>query len=41
MAAQIPAGDTKGETKIVDIAGQWYTSANIDELKDKNIFYLG
>ena len=41
MAAQIPAGDTKGETKVVDIGGQWYTSANIDELKDKNIFYLG
>ena len=41
MAAQIPAGDTKGETSTVGIAGQWYTSANIDELKNKNIFYLG
>lgn len=25
----------------VGIAGQWYTSENIDQLKDDNIFYLG
>ena len=25
----------------VGIAGQWYHKDNIDELKDKNIFYMG
>ena len=29
------------EVKDQGIAGQWYTSENIDELKDKNIFYMG
>ncbi len=41
MAAKIPAGDTQGKKDSVGIAGQWYTSANIDALKDKNIFYMG
>ena len=41
MAAKIPAGDTEGRKETVGIAGQWYTSANIDALKDQNIFYLG
>lgn len=41
MAAKIPAGDTKGHKDTVGIAGQWYTSANIDDLKDRNIFYMG
>lgn len=42
-AVELAAKKLKGETfeKNVGIAGQWYTSANIDELKDKNIFYLG
>ena len=41
MAAKIPAGDTKGHKDTVGIAGQWYTSANIDDLKGRNIFYMG
>lgn len=42
-AVEMAAKKLKGETfeKNVGIAGQWYTSANIDALKDQNIFYLG
>ena len=29
------------EVKDVGIGGQWYTAANIDDLKNKNIFYMG
>ena len=29
------------EVKDVGIGGQWYNKDNIDELKDKNIFYMG
>ena len=29
------------EVKDVGIAGQWYTSENIDALKEQNIFYMG
>lgn len=39
MAAKKLAGESF--EKNVGIAGQWYTSANIDDLKSKNIFYLG
>ncbi len=39
MAAKKLAGESFEEN--VGIAGQWYTSANIDDLKSKNIFYLG
>ena len=30
-----------GEVKDVGIGGAWYNKDNIDELKDKNVFYLG
>lgn len=30
-----------GEVKDVGIAGAWYTKENIDDLKDKNVFYMG
>ena len=32
-----------GGEKVADvgIAGVWYNAANIDEQKDKNIFYMG
>lgn len=39
MAAKKLAGETF--EKNVGIAGQWYTSANVDTLKERNIFYLG
>lgn len=39
MAAKKLAGETF--EKNVGIAGQWYTTANIDDLKSRNIFYLG
>lgn len=29
------------DVKDVGIGGQWYTKENIDDLKDKNIFYMG
>jgi ribose transport system substrate-binding protein len=29
------------EVKDVGIGGAWYTKENIDELKDKNVFYMG
>ena len=29
------------EVSDVGIAGVWYNAANIDEQKDKNIFYMG
>ena len=29
------------EVSDVGIGGQWYTSENIDELKNKNVFYMG
>ena len=29
------------EVKDVGIGGQWYNKDNIDELKDKNVFYMG
>ena len=29
------------EVSDVGIAGVWYTAENIDEQKDKNIFYMG
>ncbi|MBQ7922532.1 MAG: hypothetical protein IJ325_08145, partial [Clostridia bacterium] len=38
LAAQKLAGN---EVADVGIAGRWYTAANIDELKDQNIFYMG
>ena len=42
-AVELAAKKLAGETfeANVGIAGQWYTSANIDTLKDKNIFYMG
>ena len=30
-----------GEVKDVGIGGAWYNKDNIDELKDKNVFYMG
>lgn len=38
---QVIAQLENGNAEDVGIAGQWYTSENIDELKDQNIFYLG
>ena len=38
MAAQKLAGD---EVSDVGIAGVWYNAENIDEQKDRNIFYMG
>ncbi len=38
MAIQKLAGE---EVSDVGIAGVWYTAENIDEQKDKNIFYMG
>ena len=38
LAAKKLAGE---EVKDVGIAGVWYNAANIDEQKDKNIFYMG
>ena len=39
MAAKKLAGESFEQN--VGIAGQWYTSANVDDLKSKNIFYEG
>lgn len=30
-----------GEVKDIGIGGAWYNKDNIDELKDKNVFYMG
>ncbi len=38
LAAKKIAGESVSD---VGIAGVWYTSENIDEQKDKNIFYMG
>ena len=38
LAAKKLAGDTVAD---VGIAGVWYTADNIDEQRDKNIFYMG
>ena len=38
LAAKKLAGETVAD---VGIAGVWYNAANIDEQKDKNIFYMG
>ena len=38
LAAKKLAGETVAD---VGIAGVWYTAENIDEQKDKNIFYMG
>ena len=38
LAAKKLAGETVSD---VGIAGRWYNAANIDELKDQNIFYMG
>ena len=38
LAAKKLAGE---EVTDVGIAGRWYNAANIDELKDQNIFYMG
>ena len=38
LAAKKLAGE---EVSDVGIAGRWYNAANIDELKDQNIFYMG
>lgn len=40
LAAKKLAGEDIGDGKI-GIAGVWYTSENIDEQKEKNIFYMG
>ncbi len=42
-AVELAAKKLAGETfeKNVGIAGQWYTSANIESLKEQNIFYVG
>ncbi len=41
-AVELVAKKLAGETvEDVGIAGVWYTAANIDEQKDKNIFYMG
>ena len=41
-AVELAAKKLAGETvEDVGIAGRWYTAANIDELKDQNIFYMG
>ena len=42
QAVKLAIAKLNGETvKDVGIAGQWYTSENIDALKDQNIFYMG
>ena len=38
LAAKKLAGETVSD---VGIAGRWYNAANIDELKEQNIFYMG
>lgn len=42
-AVEMAAKKLKGETfeSNIGIAGQWYTSANVDDLLKKNIFYKG
>lgn len=40
VAAKKLAGEDIGDGKV-GIAGVWYTAENIDEQKDKNIFYMG
>ena len=41
-AVELVAKKLAGEkVEDVGIAGVWYNAANIDEQKDKNIFYMG
>ena len=41
-AVKLAIAKLEGKTVAdVGIGGQWYTKENIDELKDKNIFYMG
>ena len=41
-AVELAAKKLNGETvSDVGIAGRWYNAANIDELKEQNIFYMG
>ena len=41
-AVELAIKKLAGETvEDVGIAGVWYTAENIDEQKDKNIFYMG